>query len=85
MIVKIGNKKAGSYIDFIKHNPCEILEILSKGFNNSKAVYVAAVMGEEGYKITDFNICTENIGKREPLAVLKIVMRANNGSKVKSR
>lgn len=84
MIVKIGAKKAGSYIDFIKHNPCELLEILSKGFNNSKAVYVAAVMGEQGYKITDFNICTEDVGKREPLAVLKIVMRANNGSKVKS-
>ena len=85
MIVKIGSKKAGSYIDFIKHNPCELLEILSKGFNNSKAVYVAAVMGEENYKITDFNICTEDIGKREPLAVLKIEMRANNGSEVKPR
>ena len=83
MIVKIGTKKAGSYVDFIKHNPCELLEILSKGFNNSKAVYVAAVMGEENYKITDFNICTEDIGKREPLAVLKIVLRAYNGSKVK--
>jgi len=83
MIVKIGTKKAGSYIDFIKHNPTELLEILSKGFNNSKAVYVAAVMSEEDYRITDFYIGTEDIGKREPLAVLKIVMRANNGSKVK--
>lgn len=85
MIIKIGAKKAGSYIDFIKHNPTELLEILSKGFNNSKAVYVAAVMGEGDYKITDFNICTEDIGKREPLAVLKIVMRANNGGKDKPR
>lgn len=83
MIVKIGTKKAGSYIDFIKHNPSEVLEILSKGFNNSKAVYVAAVMGEEGYRIMDFDICAEDIGKREPLAVLKIVMRASNGCKDK--
>lgn len=81
MIVKIGTKKAGSYIDFIKHNPCELLEILSKGFNNSKAVYIAAVMTIEGYILTDFDIRTEDIGKREPLAVLKIVMRANNGGK----
>lgn len=84
MIVKIGTKKAGSYIDFIKHNPSELLEILSKGFNNSKAVYIAAVMGEEGYKVTDVDIGTEDIGKKEPLAVLKIEMRANNGNKIKS-
>lgn len=84
MIVKIGTKKAGSYIDFIKHNPSELLEILSKGFNNSKAVYIAAVMCEEGYKVTDVDIGTEDIGKKEPLAVLKIEMRANNGNKIKS-
>lgn len=84
MIVKIGSKKAGSYIDFIKHNPSELLEILSKGFNNAKAVYVAAVITEYGYKVTNVDIGTENIGKKEPLAVLEIEMRANNGYKVKS-
>lgn len=85
MIIKIGYKKAGSYIDFIKHNPADILEIISKGSNNSKAVYVAAVMGESSYKLKDFDICTEDIGKREPLAVLKIMMRANDGSKDNNR
>lgn len=85
MIVKIGHKKAGSYIDFVKHNPSDLFEILSKGSNNSKAVYIAAVMGEEGYVITDFDICTEDIGKKEPLAVLKIVMRANDGIEDKHR
>lgn len=85
MIVKIGSKKAGSYIDYIKHNRSELLEILSKGFNNSKAVYVAAVIGEHGYRITGFDIGTEDIGKKEPLAVLKIKMRANNGSEVQHR
>jgi hypothetical protein len=85
MIVKIGHKKAGSYIDFIKHNPSDLLEILSKGSNNSKAVYVAAVMGEEGYGITDFDICAEDFGNKEPLAVLKIVMRANDGSEDKHK
>jgi hypothetical protein len=81
MNIKIGSKKAGSYIDFIKYNPSETFEILSKGSNNSKAVYVAAVMVEKGYGIIDFNIDPEDIGKKEPLAVLKIVMRANDGSK----
>lgn len=85
MIVKIRHKKAGSYIDFIKHNHSDLLEILSKGSNNSKAVYIAAVMGEEGYGITDFDICAEDIGKKEPLAVLKIVMRANDGSEDNNR
>jgi hypothetical protein len=85
MIVKIGHKKAGSYIDFIKHNPSDLLEILSKGSNNSKAVYVAAVMGEDGYGITDFDIWAEDIGNKEPLAVLKIVMRANDGSEDKHK
>ncbi|MEN6379139.1 MAG: hypothetical protein ABFD15_06130 [Methanofastidiosum sp.] len=61
------------------------MEILSKGTNNSKAVYVAAVMGEEEYGITDFDIWAEDIGNKEPLAVLKIVMRANNGSEDNNR
>ena len=82
MNIKIGCKKAGSYIDFMRHNLSVKFEILSKGSYNSKAVYVAAVMIEKGYDITEFNITTEDIGKREPLAVLKIVMRANNGSEV---
>lgn len=80
MNVKIGSKKAGSYIDFIKHNPSGTFEILSKGSNNAKAVYVAAVIADKGYKINDFDIWTEDIGKKEPLAVLKIVLRANDGS-----
>lgn len=82
MNIKIGSKKAGSYIDFMRHNLSARFEILSKGSHNSKAVYVAAVMIDNGYDITEFNITTEDIGKKEPLAVLKIVMRANNGSEV---
>ena len=38
------------------------------------------MIADKGYKINDFDIWTEDIGKKEPLAVLKIVLRANDGS-----
>lgn len=80
MFIKIGNKRAGSYIDYIRHNPAEKIEILSRGSFNSKSVYVAGVVCDFGYEVIDFNIGLEDIGKKEPLAVLNIVLRANNGS-----
>ena len=79
--IKIGNKKSGSYIDYMKHNPAETFEISACGVKTSKAVYVAAIMTNDGYTLTDFDIRTVDIGKKEPLAVLKIVLRANNGNR----
>jgi DNA-binding protein len=77
MEIKVGNKKSGSYIDYMKHNPSEVIHILARGSNTSKAVYIAAVMKEKGYNITNFEIESTNIGKTEPLAVLNITMKAN--------
>ncbi len=80
MEIKIGSKKSGSYIDFMKHNSAYIFELLARGSNTSKAIYISAVMKELGYNIIDFNISTMDIGKKEPLAVLKIILRAENGN-----
>lgn len=81
MLIKIGNKPAGSYIDFIKHNPSDMFVILSRGSFNSKAVYVASVIADINYEVSGFDIGLEDVGNKEPLAVLKIVLRANDGSK----
>ena len=78
--IKIGAKKSGSYIDYMKNNPSQIFEILARGRNTSKAIYIAAIMKELGYLVSDFDINTIDMGKKEPLAVLKIVLRARDGN-----
>jgi DNA-binding protein len=78
MEIKVGNKKSGSYIDYLKHNPSNMIQILARGSNTSKAVYIASVMKDTGYTITKFAIETMDTGKKEPLAVLNITMKAKN-------
>ncbi|WP_048190771.1 hypothetical protein [Methanobacterium sp. SMA-27] len=83
MEIKVGNKKSGSYIDYIKHNPSNMIQILARGSNTSKAIYIASIMKENGYCITNFEIESTHIGYKEPLAVLNITMNANNEDKSK--
>lgn len=78
MEIKVGNKKSGSYIDYIKHNPSNIIQILARGSNTSKAIYIASIMKDTGYTITNFEIESTNIGYKEPLAVLNITMKAKH-------
>lgn len=83
MEIKIGDKKSGSYIDYIKHNPSNTIKILARGSNTSKAVYIASIMKQTGYTLTKFAIETMDTGKQEPLAVLNITMKAKNDKKNK--
>lgn len=76
--VKVGSKKVGSYIDFIKHNPVDKLEIMARGLNASKAVYISGVMKSLGYKLINVEIDAVDMGKKEPLAVINILMRAED-------
>lgn len=83
MEIKIGNKKSGSYIDYIKHNPSNTIKILARGSNTSKAIYIASIVKKNGYEITNFEIESSNIGFKEPLAVLNITMKAKHENKFK--
>lgn len=78
MQIKIGSKAAGSYIEYIKHHPVNKLEILARGGNTSKAVYISGIMKEFGYNLADVEIDTVDMGQKEPLAYLMIKMRAKN-------
>jgi DNA-binding protein len=72
--IKIGEKKSGSYIDFMKHNPADEFVVLARGAKTSKAIYIVAVMLEKGYDMGDVEVSSMDIGKKEPLAVLKICL-----------
>lgn len=83
MKIKVGSKKAGSYIDFMNNNPSDEFEVLARGSHTAKAVYVSAVMKQNGYDIVNVDIEAIDVGQEEPLAVLSILMKAKgekNGS-----
>lgn len=63
----------------MKHHPSQEYQILARGSHTSKAIYISAIMQDQDYNITDFNIKTIQTGKKEPLAVLKIILRAKDG------
>lgn len=84
MEIKVGQKKAGSYIDYIKNHPVHEMQILARGGNTSKAVYISSVIQDLGYEISDFNIENVDKGLKEPLAVLMITMRAKHDIKDKN-